>query len=296
VLLDLESLRCFVSAATHLSFRTAAREIALSPAAFGERIRKLEEELGARLFERTTRRVVLTPEGVRLLPQAKRCLDEAQRCAAVVSSSEKPPFDLVIGTRFELGMSFVLPAFAALEKARPERRLHLYVGDTVDIVPRILRDEVSCMITSARIATPGLSFARLHQEDYVFVGARSLLEKRPLTKPADGRHHRLLDTSADLPLFRYFVDARSPDEVWVFESMQYLGGIGGIRARLLEGAGVAVVPLYYVRADLQAGRLKRLFATTKLPGDWFRLIWRSGHPYESELRELATEFAKQKLR
>jgi DNA-binding transcriptional LysR family regulator len=185
VLLDLESLRCFVSAATHLSFRSAARECALSPAAFGERIRKLEDELGARLFDRTTRRVVVTPEGVRLLPQAKRCLDEAQRCAAVVSSDEKPPFDLVIGTRFELGMSFVLPAFAALEKARPDRRLHLYVGDTMDIVPRILRDEVSCMITSARIATPGLSFARLHQEDYVFVGARSLLDKQPFTKPAD---------------------------------------------------------------------------------------------------------------
>jgi LysR family glycine cleavage system transcriptional activator len=296
VLVDLESLRCFVSAATHLSFRSAAAEVALSPAAFGDRIRRLEIELGARLFERTTRRVVLTRAGARLVPQAKRCLEEAQRCSAVVSSSDKPPFDLVIGTRFELGLSFVLPSFAGLEKARPERRLHLYFGDTMDIVPRILRDEVSCMITSARLTTPGLSFARLHREDYVFVGARSLLEKQPLTKPDDAKRHRLLDTSADLPLFRYFVDARSPDEVWAFGSLQYLGGIGGIRARVLEGAGVAVLPLYYVRADVEAGRLKRLFTSTKLPGDWFRLVWRSGHPYEPELRELATELSKLPLR
>jgi hypothetical protein len=58
--LDLESLRCFVHAAAELSFRVAAKACALSPAAFGDRIRRLEEDLGAPLFERTTRKVTLT--------------------------------------------------------------------------------------------------------------------------------------------------------------------------------------------------------------------------------------------
>src|SRR6185503_13753548 len=95
---DLESLHCFVRAATSPSFRAAARSVALSPAAFGDRIRRLEEELGARLFQRTTRRVALTPEGTRLLPQARRCLEEAERCRAVLGSEEGPPFELLIGT------------------------------------------------------------------------------------------------------------------------------------------------------------------------------------------------------
>src|SRR5690242_14205829 len=95
---DLESLRCFVQAVTFSSFRTAASKVSLSPAAFGARIRRLEEQLGAQLLVRTTRRVALTPEGAKLLPKARRCLDEAERCSRAFESSEPVPFDLRIGT------------------------------------------------------------------------------------------------------------------------------------------------------------------------------------------------------
>src|SRR6187549_2541817 len=108
---DLESLRCFDAAATHLSFRVAARTVALSPAAFGERIKRLEEQLGAPLFERTTRRVTLTPAGERLVPQARRVLDEARRCLQSARDETAPaPYDLTVGTRFELGISWLTPA------------------------------------------------------------------------------------------------------------------------------------------------------------------------------------------
>ena len=162
---DLESLHCFVRAAASPSFRAAARSVALSPAAFGDRIRRLEDGLGARLFQRTTRRVALTAAGARLLPQARRCLEEAERLSTVIGSEECPPYDLVIGTRFELGMSWLVPSLGKLERERPVRRLHVCFGDTPDIVPRILRDEVDCMITSARLVAPGLGVARLHEED-----------------------------------------------------------------------------------------------------------------------------------
>jgi DNA-binding transcriptional LysR family regulator len=293
---DLESLRCFVRAATSPSFRAAAKSVALSPAAFGDRIRRLEEGLGARLFQRTTRRVGLTAEGARLLPQARRCLEEAERCHAVVGSDGGPPFDIVIGTRFELGMSWLVPSLGKLERARPSRHLHVCFGDTADIVARILRDEVDCMVTSARLVAPGLGVARLHEEEYVFVGAQSLLAKRPLSRPEDAARHVLVDVSGDLPLFRYFLDARSARELWSFERVQHMGGIGAIRARVLEGAGVAVLPRYFVARDLAARRLRQLFPSTKLPSDWFRLIFRAGQPRERELRELAAELGKIPLR
>ena len=293
---DLESLRCFVQAARQPTFRNAAQTVALSPAAFGDRIRRLEEALGAELFERTTRRVVLTPAGARLLPQAERCLAEAAACARAVQSGEDPPYDLVIGTRFELGMSFIVPALRTLERSVPARRLHVYLGETADILPRVLRGEIHCMVTSARLNSAGLEVARLHEETYAFVGSRSLLDKRPLTRPEHAPSHVLLDVQSDLPLFRYFLDARSPDESWSFEHVQHLGGIGPVRARALEGAGVAVLPLYYVERDIRAGRLRRLFPSTKLPSDWFRLIWRKGHPQSAALRELAAELAQLPLR
>ena len=63
--LDLESLACVDALARTLSFHRAARACALSPAAFGKRVKQVEEDLGRALFHRTTRRVELTPEGVR---------------------------------------------------------------------------------------------------------------------------------------------------------------------------------------------------------------------------------------
>ena len=294
--LDLESLRCFVHAAAQLSFRVAAKACALSPAAFGDRIRRLEDELGAPLFERTTRKVTLTPAGERLLPQAKRCLDEAERCRAAVSSEEQAPYELWLGTRFELGLSWVVPALGRLEERHPERRLHLYFGDTSDLLPRVLRGELSCMITSARLTTPGLSFARLHEEQYVVVAAPGLIRRKPFATPADAAAHALLDLQTDLPLFRYFLDARSAREVWQFGAVQHLGAIAAVRARALTGAGIAVLPLYFVREDLARKRLVRLMSKTKLPSDWFRLVWRSGHAREAELRQIANELCELPLR
>jgi LysR family transcriptional regulator, glycine cleavage system transcriptional activator len=294
--LDLESLRCFVQAAAHLSFRVAAKACALSPAAFGDRIRRLEEDLAAPLFERTTRKVVLTAAGERLLPQARRCLDEAERCRVAVSSNEQMPYELLLGTRFELGLSWVVPALAQLEQRHPERRLNLYFGDTPDLLPRVLRGELSCMITSARLTTPGLGFARLHEEEYVVVAQAGLIKRRPFAVPADAAQHVLLDIHPDLPLFRYFVDARSAREVWQFGAVQHLGAIAAVRSRVLDGAGIAVLPHYFVRRDLERKRLVRLMSNTKLPSDWFRLVWRSGHPREAELRQIAAELGDLPLR
>ncbi|MEN9577248.1 MAG: hypothetical protein RJA70_257 [Pseudomonadota bacterium] len=292
---DLVSLRCFVAAATHPSFRSAARAVALSPPAFSDRISQLEQSLSASLFTRTTRNVQLTDQGRRLLPQAVRCLEAAVRCQAAVHATERLPFELTIGTRFELGISWVLPALVALEKQRPDRRLHLYFGDTSDVLPRVARQEVDCMITSARIAQGGLIFVPLVEEHYVFVGARSLISERPLKKPSDAHAHTLLDMHADLPLFRYFRDARPAQEVWSFDRVQHLGAIAAVRTLVLAGAGVAVLPTYYVKDELKSKELVELGARTTLPSDWFRLVWRRGHPRSAELRELGAEFARRPL-
>jgi LysR family transcriptional regulator, glycine cleavage system transcriptional activator len=294
---DAESLRCFVAAAEQLNFRAAARRVALSPAAFGGRIKQLENQLGSALFARSTRRVALTPAGERLLPHARDVLAGLGRCLDL--SSDKlgaAPFALVIGTRFELGLSFIVPSLAALEAARPERQLHVYFGDSADLMPRVLRQEIDCMVTSARLSAPGLAHAPLHEERYALVAARSLLARAPLRRPADAASHVLLDAHPDLPLFRYFVDARPGGESWAFRHVQLLGTIAAIRARALEGAGVAVLPMYFVANDLARGRLVRLFAKTRMAEDRFRLSWRAGHVHARELQALAVELAARPLR
>ena len=288
---DLESLRCFVLAATHANFRNAARKAALSPAAFGARIRRLEEQFGQRLFVRTTRRVALTPRGAELLPQARSCLEEAEHCAEPLDHGKPVPFDLVIGSRFDVGMRWVVPSFSHLERARPERRLHTVFGDVAELLPRVLRDEVHCVLTSARLSDTKLVSAPFREIEYVLVGSPSLIKKNPLARPEDARRHTLIDLDDDLPLLRFFSESRPAKESWTFQKQQYLSIIGAIRTRVLEGVGVAVLPVFYVGEDVARGRLRVLMQQTKLRSNSLRAVWRKGHPYETEIRELASELA-----
>ena len=76
-----------------------------------------------------------------------------------------------------------------------------------------------------------------------------------------------------------------------------MGGIGNIRRRVLDGEGrVAVLPRYFIADDVAAGRLVRLMPKTRLRSDSFRLVWRAGHPRESELVALAGELRALPLR
>ncbi len=294
---DLESLRCFDAAATHLSFRVAAQSVALSPAAFGERIKRLEEQLDAPLFMRTTRRVALTPAGQRLQPHARRVIEAAAQCGRVVHEQGLAvPFAVSVGTRFELGLSWITPALPRLQASHPERTLHLVFGDSADLVTRVRNGLLDCVVTSARLTSGELSYEVLHDEDYVFVGGASLVRRNQLARASDAAGHVLLDAAPDLPLFRYFLDAHRGHAVWGFSRVEYLGTIGAIRLRLLQGAGVAVLPRYFVDADLRASRLVRLMPHVRLQRDAFRLVWRTGHPREAELRALAAELVRVPIR
>jgi len=294
---DLESLRCFEAAATHLNFRIAAQTVALSPAAFGDRIKRLEDALDAPLFARTTRRVALTPAGHRLLPQARRVLDEAARCSRIVHEKELAvPFALSVGTRFELGLSWLTHALPHLQAQRPERTLHLVFGDSPELVARVRNGLLDCVVTSARLTSGELSYETLHDEHYVFVASTRLIERRPLSRAAHAAEHVLVDASPDLPLFRYFLDAIRSHDVWGFARTEYLGTIAAIRTRVLQGAGVAVLPRYFVEDDLRRRRLVRLMPSVALQPDAFRFVWRTGHPREQALRELAGELVKIPIR
>jgi LysR family transcriptional regulator, glycine cleavage system transcriptional activator len=291
---DLDSLRCFEAAAVALNFRRAARAVALSPAAFSDRIRQLEDQLGQPLFKRNTRQVALTVTGEALLPQARKALAEAHRCLDRARDTP-PPFELTIGTRFELGLSWLTTALASLEQERPDRILHLRFGDSDDLLGQIRIGALDCAVSSVRLGSPGLRYELLHLEDYALVARPALLAHTPLRTAADAPAHTLIDCLPDLPLFRYFLDARPPGEPWSFGAIRYLGTIAAVKYRALEGAGVAVLPRYFAAPELKAKLLREPLPKTKLLDDHFRLIWRQGHPREGEMRVLAADLRRRPL-
>lgn len=286
---SLDSLRCFVAAARLKNFSRAAKVNALTPAAFGQRIKQLEEQLGRPLFIRTTRSVQLTQSGVALLPWAQSTLDAALECVRAVAGEDRvPPMEVTIGTRHELGMSWVLPQLDALTKVHSSLRVHLYFGSGPDLLLRTRALDIDCAITSSRFHDAHLDAVRLHREDYVLVASARLLERLPCNKPDQAQQHVLLDISEDLPLFRYYKDAPAGGDIR-FNRVDYLGTIGAIRVRALRGAGVAALPEYLVRGDLASGRLERLFPKVELLHDYFRLVFRANDPRRKLFENIAAQ-------
>lgn len=293
---SVESLRCFCAAAKFLNFRAASRAVALTPAAFGQRIKQLEDQLGARLFVRTTRSVRLSTAGLALLPAAQRALASVEECTrAVDARGALPPMDIVIGTRHELGLSWVLPQIDRLKELHPSLDIHLYFGSGPDLVNRVRMMQIDCAITSTRLADPKLDGIRLHREDYVFVGAPALLDRVPLAKPEDASKHTLVEIGDDLPLFRYWRDAPKGMPLG-FAKLARFGTIEAIRQRVLAGAGVAVLPKYLVQPDLDAKRLRIVFPKVVAQHDYFRLVIRADDARRSVFEALARSMSELPLR
>jgi DNA-binding transcriptional LysR family regulator len=204
--------------------------------------------------------------------------------------------DVTIGTRHELGVSWILPQLDALTKAQPWLRLHLYFGSGADILMRVRSMEIECAVTSSRLTDPKLDSLRLHREDYVFVGASALLEKKPLDKTKHAEAHTLLDTDVGLSLFRYFRDAPGGGDHLRFGNVMHLGTIEAIRLRVLAQAGIAVLPEYLVRKDIASGRLAKILPNVALISDWFRLIFRTDDPRRSIYEQMAAQMSEVPLK
>ena len=288
-----QGLAALAAVAKASSTAEAARALGLPVSAVLEHLTRLEGQLGASLVDDEGQ---LTGAGQRLLPQARRALNELQRCQQLLAGGQPQDFALTLGSRFELGQSWLVPSLDALRQARPERSLHMVFGDSAELLTRLERGELDTLVSSTRLERPGLVMETLHREDYVFVGSPPLVSENPLRGPDDAPNHTLVDTTGDLPLFRYLLEALEGDQPWAFGGVERMGTIAAVRLRVLAGAGVAVLPRYFVQTDLEQGRMKLLMSWLQLREDAFRLIWRAGHLHDAELRQLAKELRAFELR
>jgi LysR family glycine cleavage system transcriptional activator len=241
--------------------------------------------------------VTLTEAGLALLGHAQRALEAADACLrAGRGDTGPPPQDLVLGTRHELGMSWIVPMLPVLRRRHPELTIHLYFGSGSDLLIRVRTGEVHCAIGSMRMDDPKLDAVRLHREDYALVGQPALLRRSPLRRPADAVNHTLLDERSALPLYAYWRDSAGGHDRLAFGRFVYLGTIAAIRAAALAGDGVAVLPKYLIAADLAAGRLTPVLPRVRPLHDFFRLIFRRDDPRRSLYQAIATTMTAQPLR
>jgi DNA-binding transcriptional LysR family regulator len=118
---NLPGLLAFVETAAAGSLTAAAERLELSPAAVSKSLAKLEQQLGVRLFNRSTRRLAITQEGQRFLADARTALRLLDQAVADVSQSAHEPAGRVrISVGIAFGRRWVLPALPAIAQAHPQ--------------------------------------------------------------------------------------------------------------------------------------------------------------------------------
>ncbi|KMK64762.1 LysR family transcriptional regulator [Puniceibacterium sp. IMCC21224] len=170
---SLDDLQAFTTVARVKSFARAATELAISQSAISRRIKKLEEELGTRLFDRTTRQVTVSAVGLQFLPEAERILHDYSR-------SLRDMRDLVNVRRgfvsFASNMTVsetLLPEIVAgLRATNPGVRVRISEGSSPQARERVLRGEAELAISQFGNGHPELEFEPLLEDRFVLISHR----------------------------------------------------------------------------------------------------------------------------
>ena len=119
-------LECFVAVAENLNFSRASEDLKITQPAVSHQIRSLEEELGVKLFRRTSKSVSLTPEGILFLQDANMILKTAMSAKERLGSRERPmPFD--IGCHSQAELRLLPPVLKELCRELPALRPQLHI-------------------------------------------------------------------------------------------------------------------------------------------------------------------------
>jgi DNA-binding transcriptional LysR family regulator len=256
--MDIDALRMFIEVARKGSFAAAARDRGLDPSAVSRAVAALEASLGARLFERSTRAMVLTEAGELYLSRIPELLADFDRARDDAASLKSDPVGAVrLTASVAFGHARILPLLQAFREQFPRLTLELILSDTnLDIVAERL-DLAIRLGPSYRADVIG---TKLFGTRYRVVASPAFVARHPQLKaPVDLTRADCLLFS--LPEFR---------TRWVFRSHsgEFAVPVSGhlvisnalaLRSAALAGLGPALLADWLVDNELKQGTLVDLF-------------------------------------
>lgn len=247
--LDFDLLRCFVAVAETGGFTTAGERIGLTQSGISVRIRKLEERLGRRLLDRTSRSVAPTQEGEQFLNYARRMIDLNDEAVARITGARAEG-------RLNLGIAdYVVPRLlpdllGKFARRQPGVKMEMRTGLSVDLMPGFEQGELDLVIAGRGLVFQGGEL--LYRDPLVWVAAPSfelrLDRPLPLAMLPEFCTHRRLSLAA-------------LDRAGMGWEIVYAGSsMAGLLAAVMGGLGIAAIPISSL-----TGQLRRLGEADGLP-------------------------------
>ncbi|MGY3236304.1 MULTISPECIES: transcriptional regulator GcvA [unclassified Bradyrhizobium] len=248
---SLNGLRAFEAAARHLSFTLAASELNVTQTAISHQIRRLEEELGIRLFIRQNRALALTPEARDYLPGVRAAFNDLRLATDRLLRKDDDKV-LTVSTIASLAAKWLLPRLTDFQESHPG--IDVRITTSTSLVD-FQRDNVDAAIRYGRGQWPGVRADWLMADELFPVCSPSLLRgDKPLRTPADLKDHVLLHTN-NSDDWRLWLTAAG-----LATGMSHQPGITfdmtfmTVQAAI-DGMGVAMGRTSYVQDDIAKGRL-----------------------------------------
>ncbi|QQC67469.1 LysR family transcriptional regulator [Paraburkholderia ginsengisoli] len=258
-------LEVFVQSVELGGFSAAARALGMTPSAVSKLVARLEARLGARLLNRSTRNLQLTPEGCVFYERGVRVLaelDETERGAALGAS---PRGRLRVHANVPLGRHYLLPLAPAFLDAHPDITLDIVLTDQV---VDLLEQRTDVAIRSGPLKDSQLVARKLGDAGMVIVGAPAYLARHgtPLA-PADlSAHNRIGFGFARAVNGWPLLDEAGRRIAVPVEGNALVSDGETLRQLALAGVGLARLAAFQVRDDVAAGRLVVLLDALN-PGD-----------------------------
>ena len=251
----LNALRAFETAARHMNFTRAAEELSVTPGAVSQQIQNLEDYVGAALFKRTAKGLLLTDAAQTALPALREAFDRLQEASELLTASVDGR-RVTVSAAPSFAAKWLVPRLGRFESAHPEVDVWLSAGmELVDFNA----GEVDLAIRYGSGHYAGLEVIRLMSETVIPVASPALLAGRPLDRLEDLAQHTLLhdgspDADESCPDWTMWLAARGVRDVDGTRGPRFNQSSLVIEAAM-NGRGVALAKRALAQADLDAGRL-----------------------------------------
>ncbi len=264
----LAEMTCFLRVVDNAGFAAAAASLGLTPSGVSKQIARLEDRLGARLLQRTTRRVSLTTEGRAYYEQAREILGDIETMEASVGGAERVARGLLrVNVAHGFGMAQIVPLIPAFCERHPQIEVQLNFADRiVDLLAE--GDDVG--IRLGRVRDEGLIARRLGEHTRMICAAPSYLARHGTPQlPADLEGHRAV-LSTNVPLINAW-PLRQPDGS---VQMVTLPGVvssdsgDALFRMVLAGMGIAYTADFLIHEAIRDGQLVPLLQEYTAPQIW----------------------------
>ncbi|WEK02950.1 MAG: LysR family transcriptional regulator [Candidatus Devosia phytovorans] len=249
--MDTQALDVFLNAARTGSLSGAARHLKLTPMAATRRLASLEDELGVRLFNRTSRSLSLTPEGEAFHPFAVEMVDAHEAAKASLSPDVRGATGLLrVTAPITLGRKRIMPIVRDLLDENPALRIDLDLSDAmVDIVAA----GIDLAVRIAPLKDSGLIARKLADNPKHIYAAPSYLAARGAPKTInDLANHECL-TFPNFTHWEFLADGK--ERTVRVDGRFSSSGVDGFLAACVAGLGLAQLSAWDVRDELESGDL-----------------------------------------